>query len=101
VGRMTGADRLKRTIDACRRAGLPVIEAKQCTCTLRGRLVVLDGPDGLRVLWPTTAAAACTIRETAKDLRLRVDHGRAGRDRWPHGRRGLSERQAPNERSDH
>ena len=49
---MTGADQLKRTIDACRRAGLPVIEAKQCTCGLRGRLVVLDGPDGLRVLWP-------------------------------------------------
>jgi hypothetical protein len=49
---MTSADRLKRTIDACRRAGLPVIEAKQCTCELRGRLVVFDGPDGLRVLWP-------------------------------------------------
>ena len=49
---MTGTEQLKRTIDACRRAGLPVIEAKQCTCTLRGRLVVLDGPDGLRVLWP-------------------------------------------------
>jgi hypothetical protein len=49
---MTGTNQLKRTIDACRRAGLPVIEAKQCTCSLRGRLVVLDGPDGLRILWP-------------------------------------------------
>jgi hypothetical protein len=49
---MTGAHPVTRTIDACRHAGLPVIEAKQCTCGLRGRLVVLDGPDGLRVLWP-------------------------------------------------
>jgi hypothetical protein len=49
---MTGTDPVTRAIDACRRAGLPVIEAKQCTCGLRGRLVVLDGPDGLRVLGP-------------------------------------------------
>jgi hypothetical protein len=49
---MTGTDPLNRTIDACRRAGLPVLEDKQCTCGLRGRLVVLATPDGLRVLWP-------------------------------------------------
>jgi hypothetical protein len=49
---MTGTDPVTRAIDACRRAGLPVIEAKQCTYGLRGRLVVLDGPDGLRILWP-------------------------------------------------
>lgn len=49
---MTGTDPVARAIDACRRAGLPVIDATQCTCGLRGRLVVLDGPDGLRVLWP-------------------------------------------------
>ena len=49
---MSATNERKRTIDACRHAGLPVIEAKQCTCSLRGRLVVLDGPDGLRVLWP-------------------------------------------------
>lgn len=49
---MTESDQLRRTTDACRRAGLPVVEATHCTCGLRGRLVVLDGPDGLQVLWP-------------------------------------------------
>jgi hypothetical protein len=36
---MTGEDQLKRTIQACRRAGLPVIDEQDCTCSLRGRLV--------------------------------------------------------------
>lgn len=39
-------------IDACRRAGLPVIQEQDCTCGLAGRLVVLASPDGLRVIWP-------------------------------------------------
>jgi hypothetical protein len=49
---MSGTDQLNRTIDACRRAGLPVVDDRECTCRLRGRLVVLASPDGLRVLWP-------------------------------------------------
>jgi hypothetical protein len=49
---MTGTDQLKRTIEACRRAGLPVIDDTQCTCKLHGRLVVLASLDGLRFLWP-------------------------------------------------
>ena len=54
VGDMTGMgqDQLKRAIDACRRAGLPVVDEADCTCGLRGRLVVLARSDGLRVLWP-------------------------------------------------
>jgi hypothetical protein len=49
---MTGKDQLKRTIQACRRAGLPVIDEHDCTCNLRGQLVVLARPDGLQVIWP-------------------------------------------------
>src|SRR5450755_4075496 len=49
---MTGADQLKRTIHACRRAGLPVIDEQDCTCNLRGQLVVLARADGLQVMWP-------------------------------------------------
>ena len=49
---MTGTDRLKRTIQACRRAGLPVVDEQDCTCALRGRLVVIGGPGGLEVVWP-------------------------------------------------
>jgi len=53
---MSDADQPNRTIDACRRAGVAVVEEKQCTCGLRGRLVVLVSPDGLRVLWPYDAS---------------------------------------------
>jgi hypothetical protein len=49
---MTTRDRLNATILACRRAGLPVIDEHDCTCQLAGRLVVLAGPHGLRILWP-------------------------------------------------
>jgi hypothetical protein len=49
---MTGADGVGRAIQACRRAGLPVIDPEDCTCSLRGRLVVLAEHDGLRVVWP-------------------------------------------------
>ena len=54
VGGMTSnnQDRLKRTIQACRRAGLPVIDGEDCTCRLRGRLVVLASAGGLQVVWP-------------------------------------------------
>ena len=50
-------DQLNRTIDACRRAGLPVVDERDCTCGLRGRLVVLARPDGPESSGPTTAAA--------------------------------------------
>jgi hypothetical protein len=49
---MTGGDRGKRAIQACREAGFPVIDPEDCTCGLSGRLVVLAGPDGLRIVWP-------------------------------------------------
>jgi hypothetical protein len=52
VGGMTTTDRFNPTILACRRAGLPVIDEHDCTCQLVGRLVVLTGLDGLRLLWP-------------------------------------------------
>jgi len=45
-------DQVRRAIEACRNAGLPVIGPQDCTCGLSGRLVVLAGPDGLRVVWP-------------------------------------------------
>ena len=49
---MTGGDRVTRAIKACREAGFPVIDPEDCTCGLSGRLVVLAGPDGLRIVWP-------------------------------------------------
>ena len=49
---MTGTDRAGRAIQTCRRAGLPVVGPEDCTCSLRGRLVVLAQQDGLRILWP-------------------------------------------------
>ncbi len=52
VGGMTGEDQVKRTIQACRRAGLPVIDGEECTCSLDGQLVVLAHEDGLQVVWP-------------------------------------------------
>ena len=54
VGRMTSnhEDHLKRTIQACRLAGLPVIDGADCTCSLRGRLVVLAREGSLQVVWP-------------------------------------------------
>ena len=52
VAGMTGADRGKRAIKACREAGFPVIDPEDCNCGLSGRLVVLAGPDGLRIVWP-------------------------------------------------
>jgi len=62
----TGQDQRKRAIDACRRAGLPVVCEADCTCELRGRLVVLARSDGLRVVWPYDGR--CPI------------HGRRGRE---------------------
>jgi hypothetical protein len=43
---------LNRTIDACRGAGLAVVDERDCTCGLRGRLVVLARAAGLEVIWP-------------------------------------------------
>jgi len=43
---------LNRTIDAGRDAGLPVVDECDCTCGLRGRLVVLARAAGLEVIWP-------------------------------------------------
>ena len=45
-------NQLNRTIDACRDAGLPVIDEHDCTCRLRGRLVVVARAGGLEVIWP-------------------------------------------------
>jgi hypothetical protein len=49
---MTGQDPVKRAIEACRAAGLPVVDHDECTCNLRGRLVVLAYAHGLQVVWP-------------------------------------------------
>jgi len=44
-------NQLNRTIDACRDAGLPVVNERDCTCGLRGRLIVLARAAGLEVIW--------------------------------------------------
>ncbi len=48
----TDQHQANRAIQACRAAGLPVVDPRDCTCGLHGRLVVLARPDGLRVVWP-------------------------------------------------
>jgi predicted RNA-binding protein with PUA domain len=73
-------DEVNHAIQACRDAGLPVVEPDACTCGLRGQLVVLARPDGLRVVWPyhqrcpihAPVAAADTGRakELARSLAL-------------------------------
>jgi hypothetical protein len=45
-------NQVTHAIRACRDAGLPVIHPADCTCSLRGRLVILVQADGLRVVWP-------------------------------------------------
>jgi hypothetical protein len=45
-------NQLNRTIDACRDAGLAVVNERDCTCGLCGRLVVLARAAGLEVIWP-------------------------------------------------
>jgi hypothetical protein len=49
---MIRRDEGKRAMRACQHAGLPVVKPGECTCALRGRLVVLTQPRGLRVVWP-------------------------------------------------
>jgi hypothetical protein len=45
-------NQVHRTTDACRDAGLPVVDECDCTCGLRGQLVVVTRPGGLEVIWP-------------------------------------------------
>jgi hypothetical protein len=49
---MTGADEPNRAIEACRAAGLPVVDETDCTCSLRDRLVVVARSGGLQIVWP-------------------------------------------------
>jgi hypothetical protein len=49
---MTHQDPVKRAIEACRAAGLAVVDRGDRTCDLRGRLVVLAHAHGLQVVWP-------------------------------------------------
>jgi len=57
ISAMTNRDRDSRTVGsraerACRRAGLPVVAEHECSCALRGRLVIVAGAHGLGVGWP-------------------------------------------------
>jgi hypothetical protein len=82
-----------RTVDACRRAGLPVIQPAQCTCRLRGRLVVLASAHGLEVVWPYDRP--CPIHGDQQHERpVRSARSRPGRPRSPAARAGWSARKA-------
>jgi hypothetical protein len=90
---MTGADQLGRTIDACRRAGLPVVDEKHCACGLHGQLVVLAGPVGLRVLWPYDGR--CLVHGTRDREEPRPAGGRrSGRSRSEAARDAVAARKA-------
>jgi hypothetical protein len=72
--RVPGADHLNRAVRACRRAGLTVINQHECTCRLRGRLVLLAQPGRLELLWPYRHP--CPIHDLAARHPRRVDAGR-------------------------
>jgi hypothetical protein len=75
---MTGTGEPNRAIEACRAAGLPVIDETDCTCRLRGRLVVVARSGGLQIVWPY-------------DRRCPA-HGRGDREGpWPRQRRSRSQ----------
>ena len=76
---MTGVDDAKRAIRACQHAGLPIVNPEDCTCALRGRLVVVAGPDGLELCGRTSSAARST------DSRLRTIPAGHSRSRRPSG----------------
>jgi hypothetical protein len=76
-----------RAVDACRRAGLPVIDPAQCTCSLRGRLVVLASAHRLEVIWPYDRP--CPIHGHQQHERpAPTSRSRPGRPRSPATRAG-------------
>jgi hypothetical protein len=90
---MTGEDQLKRTIQACRRAGLPVIDEQDCTCNLRGQLVVVARAGGLQVMWPYERG--CPIHGLEeRDRPARTVRRRAGRSRSQAAREAWATRKA-------
>jgi hypothetical protein len=93
MGRMTDDREDRRAIQACRRAGLPVVDEEDCTCALRGRLVVLASPDGLRVIWPYDGR--CPVHG-ARDRQgpRRAGRPRRGRSGSQAARPAWAERQA-------
>lgn len=42
----------RHAVQACRDAGMIVVDPESCTCDLHGQLVVVNRPEGLQVLWP-------------------------------------------------
>jgi len=78
---------VNRAIQACRQAGLRVVEPGTCTCDLCGQLVVLARPDSLRVVWPYRQR--CPIH----DPRRRDGH-RPGEGTRPYRSRSLPGREA-------
>jgi hypothetical protein len=63
---MTGTAPRRRAIEACRLAGLPVVDPHDCTCGMHGGLVVLArSSGGLEVLWPYDER--CPIHEPRDD----------------------------------
>jgi hypothetical protein len=75
---MTGAAPSMRAIEACRRAGLPVIGPLECTCGLRGRLVVrARSSGGLEILWPYLERCPIHgLRDLEQPSTANVDHQR-------------------------
>ena len=89
---MSAERAVTRAIDACRRAGLPIIKGNECTCSLRGRLVVLDGPEGLRVLWPYDGRCLVHGPRDREGLGQPISSGKGDRAPRPRGMRGRNER---------
>lgn len=95
MSRMRGKDqdRISRAIQACRQAGLPVVDPDGCTCGLRGQLVVLARLDGLRVEWPYEKR--CPLHTSQRrDADQPINHGRSDRPRSEAAREAWTRRKA-------
>ncbi len=81
-------DQVRRAIQACRYAGLPVVDPEDCTCGLSGRLVVVAGPEGLRLVWPYEqrcpihGSRACEGSQPVRRVRATRPRSQAAREAW-------------------
>jgi hypothetical protein len=66
---MTGLSQVNRAVNACHAAGIPVVGLHDCTCGLRGRLVVIARA---RDVWRSCGRTSDPARSTASGQRHRL-----------------------------
>jgi hypothetical protein len=82
-----------RAIEACRRAGVAIVEPAHCICSLHGRLIVLASAHRLEVIWPYDRP--CPIHDDQQHERpVRSVRSRPGRPGSRATRAGWAARKA-------